>query len=54
MRSNSSGAGALTARFDVINVFDKIYQIRNGTGVGVFAPQYGPRRGLFFGLSKAL
>jgi outer membrane receptor protein involved in Fe transport len=48
------GAGTLTARFDVINVFDEKYQIRNGTGVGVGAPQYGPRRGLFFGLSKSL
>lgn len=47
------GTGALTARMDVINVFDKVYQIRNGTGVGVGAPQYGPRRGLFVGLSKA-
>ncbi len=49
-----SGAGTLTARFDVINIFDKVYQIRNGTGVGVGAPQYGPRRGIFFGLSKSL
>jgi TonB-dependent receptor-like protein len=48
------GAGTLTARFDVINILDKEYQIRNGTGVGVGAPQYGPRRGLFFGLSKSL
>jgi outer membrane receptor for ferrienterochelin and colicins len=48
------GAGTLTARFDVVNLFDKIYQIRNGTGVGVGAPQYGPRRGVFFGLSKSL
>jgi outer membrane receptor for ferrienterochelin and colicins len=48
------GAGALTARFDVVNIFDKEYQIRNGTGVGVGAPQYGPRRGFFFGLSKSL
>jgi outer membrane receptor for ferrienterochelin and colicins len=47
-------AGALTARFDVINILDKEYEIRNGTGVGVGAPQYGPRRGLFFGLSKSL
>ena len=47
-------AGTLTARFDVINVFDKVYEIRNGTGVGVGAPQYGPRRGFFFGLSKSL
>ena len=48
------GAGTLTARFDVINLFDREYQIRNGTGVGVGASQYGPRRGLFFGLSKSL
>jgi outer membrane receptor protein involved in Fe transport len=47
-------AGTLTARFDVINVFDKIYEIRNGTGVGVGAPQFGARRGFFFGLSKSL
>jgi outer membrane receptor for ferrienterochelin and colicins len=44
----------LTARVDLINAFDKVYQIRNGTGVGVGAPQYGPRRGLFFGLSKSI
>jgi outer membrane receptor for ferrienterochelin and colicins len=48
------GSGSLTARFDVINAFDKIYQIRNGTGVGVGASQYGPRQGFFFGLSKSL
>jgi hypothetical protein len=47
-------AGTLTARFDVINVLDKRYEIRDGTGVGVGAPQFGPRRGLFFGLSKSL
>jgi outer membrane receptor for ferrienterochelin and colicins len=44
----------LTARFDVINIFDKVYEIRNGTGVGVGAPQFGPRRGIFFGLSKSI
>jgi outer membrane receptor for ferrienterochelin and colicins len=47
-------AKGLTARFDVINVFDEQYEIRNGTGVGVGAPQWGPRRGFFVGLSKAL
>jgi outer membrane receptor for ferrienterochelin and colicin len=47
-------AGTLTARFDLINAFDKIYEIRDGTGVGVGAPQYGPRRGFFFGLSKSI
>jgi outer membrane receptor protein involved in Fe transport len=44
--------GPLELRLDVINLFDAVYQIRNGTGVGVFAPQYGPRRGLFVGATK--
>jgi hypothetical protein len=44
----------LTARVDVINAFDRRYEIRDGTGVGVGAPQFGPRRGLFFGLSKSI
>lgn len=47
------GVRGLTVRFDVINAFDQIYEIRNGTGVGVGAPQYGPRRGYFVGLSKS-
>jgi outer membrane receptor for ferrienterochelin and colicins len=46
-----ASTGPLTARFDIINVADKVYQIRSGTGIGVFAPQYGPRRGFFGGLS---
>jgi outer membrane receptor for ferrienterochelin and colicins len=49
-----NGAGTLTARFDIINLFDKEYEIRSGTGIGVFAPQYAARRGPFFGLSKSL
>ena len=44
----------ITARFDVINLTDEIYQIRSGTGIGVGAPQFGARRGVFFGLSQAL
>jgi len=44
--------GPLTLRFDVINVADRIIELRNGTGVGVFAPQYGPRRGFFGGITK--
>jgi opacity protein-like surface antigen len=43
-----------TVRFDVVNVGDYIYQIRNGTGVGVFASQYGPRRAYYFGISQKL
>jgi outer membrane receptor protein involved in Fe transport len=44
----------LTVRFDVVNLFDNIYEIRDGSGIGVFAPQYGPRRGFFVGLSQKL
>jgi hypothetical protein len=35
-------------------VFDTVYELRNGTGIGVFAPQFGPRRGFFLGLAKKL
>jgi outer membrane receptor protein involved in Fe transport len=45
--------GPLTLRADVINLFDKKYEIRDGTGVGVGAPQFGPRRGVFVGVTKA-
>jgi outer membrane receptor protein involved in Fe transport len=38
-------------RFDIINVFDMVYQLRSGTGVGVAAPQYGQRRTFLVGLS---
>jgi len=43
-----------TVRFDVVNVGDYIYQIRNGSGVGVFASQYGPRRAYYMGISQKL
>jgi outer membrane receptor for ferrienterochelin and colicin len=44
--------GKFVLRFDAINLFDRTYQIRNGTGVGVGAPQFGPRRAFYAGLSK--
>ena len=44
--------GPMEARLSIINVLDKVNEIRSGTGIGVFAPQYGPRIGFFAGLSK--
>ncbi|WP_375787527.1 TonB-dependent receptor [Bradyrhizobium sp. Pha-3] len=41
-----------TLRFDVVNLFDTVYQIRDGSGIGVFAPQYGPRRGFYAGITQ--
>lgn len=52
---NFEGPGVLkgvTIRADVLNLFDKQYQIRSGSGVGVGAPQWGQRRGFFIGVSK--
>jgi outer membrane receptor protein involved in Fe transport len=46
--------GGFTLRADVINLFDEVYQIRDGSGIGVGAPQFGARRGFFVGLSKDL
>ena len=50
----SSSKNAPTVRLDVINVFDTAYEIRNGTGIGVGAPQWGPRRGFFGGITFPL
>jgi outer membrane receptor protein involved in Fe transport len=47
-------AKPLTVRFDVVNLFDQIYELRNGTGIGVFAPQFGARRGYYMGVSQKL
>jgi outer membrane receptor protein involved in Fe transport len=44
----------MTIRFDVVNLFDSVYEIRDGSGIGVFAPQFGPRRGFFLGISKKI
>jgi outer membrane receptor protein involved in Fe transport len=39
-------------RLDVLNVGDTVYEIRNGTGVGVGAPQFGLRRTILAGLTQ--
>jgi len=39
-------------RLDILNVGDTIYEIRNGTGVGVGAPQYGLRRTILAGVTQ--
>ena len=50
----SSDYKPLTVRFDVVNLFDQIYELRDGSGIGVFAPQFGARRGFYMGLSQKL
>jgi outer membrane receptor protein involved in Fe transport len=38
-------------RADIVNLFDRVYLLREGTGIGVGAPQYGNRRGFYGGLA---
>jgi hypothetical protein len=38
---------ALNIRLDVVNIFDKSYELRDGSGIGVGAPQFGQRRGFY-------
>ena len=38
---------SVVVRFDVVNLFDKIYELRDGSGIGVGAPQFGQRRGFY-------
>lgn len=45
------GFKSLKFRFDIVNLFDQVYLLRDGTGVGVGAPQYGNRRGFYAGLA---
>jgi outer membrane receptor protein involved in Fe transport len=42
---------AIKLRFDIVNLFDERYQLRDGSGIGVGAPQFGARRGFFGGIS---
>ena len=39
--------GSFKIRFDVVNLFDEVYELRDGSGIGVGAPQFGQRRGFY-------
>ncbi len=44
--------GQTQLRLDIINLLDRRYEIRDGTGVGVGAPQYGLRRTILAGIAQ--
>ncbi len=46
-----SAVAQMRFRLDIVNVFDQVYQLRDGSGVGVGAPQFGSRRGIYAGLT---
>ena len=49
---NFASIGKLHTQLAVLNALDRSYELRDGTGIGVGAPQYGPRRGLYVTLQK--
>ena len=49
---NLTSAGATHAQFALVNALDRTYQLRDGSGIGVGAPQFGPRRGVFLSLQQ--
>jgi len=46
--------GLAEFRLTLINAFNHPYQIRNGTGIGVFSASYGPRRAIYGGIKVPL
>jgi outer membrane receptor protein involved in Fe transport len=44
--------GKLHTQLAVINALDRTYELRDGSGIGVGAPQFGPRRGLYLSVQK--
>jgi outer membrane receptor protein involved in Fe transport len=51
---NTAFIGKFDVRLAFVNIFDRVYELRDGTGIGVGAPQFGARRGVFLALTKAL
>jgi len=49
---NAGSGHPLHVQLAVINALDRSYQLRDGGGVGVFAPQWGPRRGAYLSLQQ--
>ncbi|MCK9687459.1 TonB-dependent receptor [Scleromatobacter humisilvae] len=45
--------GKVDGRLSVLNVFDHVYELRDGTGIGVGAPQFGPRRTVYASVTKS-
>ncbi len=48
----TDGFGRFDIRVSALNVFDRVYELRDGSGIGVGAPQYASRRTLYLAFSK--
>jgi outer membrane receptor protein involved in Fe transport len=46
-----AGISELRFRFDCLNLFNETAEIRNGTGIGIALPGYGPSRSFYGGIT---
>ena len=44
--------GKFDGRLLLINAFNRVYELRDGSGIGVGAPQYGPHLAMYAGITK--
>ena len=44
--------GKFDARLVVVNAFNRVYELRDGSGIGVGAPQYAPHFAVYAGATK--
>lgn len=44
--------GKLDVRIAIVNLFDRAYELRDGSGIGVGAPQWGMRRTVYLAINK--
>ncbi|WP_233838035.1 TonB-dependent receptor [Paraburkholderia sp. ZP32-5] len=49
---NNPLLGKFDGRLLLINAFDRVYELRDGSGIGVGAPQYGPRIAFYAGITR--
>jgi len=48
------GRSNIEGRVSIVNLFDHVYLVRQGSGIGVSSPQYGPRRAFYFTVTVPL
>ena len=48
---HSAGVSQLKLRIDCLNLFDEVVKLRDGSGLGIVAPAYGPRRAFYAGIT---
>ena len=52
-RIEQNSKNTVKLRLDILNIFNESYQLRDGSGIGVAAPQYGARRSFLVGITYA-